>query len=174
MSLPCLDDRQHDAGDVIRLTPDEITELGITTAPARTRLLRLETELLGEIALNVERTAHVFPTLPGVTESVQKTIGDTVATGDVLAIIKSPELADAKSLFLANRERVSLALSRFEREETLCRAMHDRPTWFFRAPPRGTSRRLPQITADYYGRCKQDPRLTRHLRAIRSMGSSSY
>jgi cobalt-zinc-cadmium efflux system membrane fusion protein len=50
---------------------------------------------------------------------VYASLGDKVRTGQVLAVLESRELADAKAAFLAAYERMALADATFEREERL-------------------------------------------------------
>jgi cobalt-zinc-cadmium efflux system membrane fusion protein len=50
---------------------------------------------------------------------VNRNLGDQVRAGELLAVLESRELADAKAEFLAARERLTLAQATFEREEAL-------------------------------------------------------
>jgi len=50
---------------------------------------------------------------------VRKALGETVRSGESLAVMDSRELADAKTAYLAARERVSLAEATFTREKSL-------------------------------------------------------
>jgi len=54
-----------------------------------------------------------------VVREVRKNLGETVKAGDILAIIESRELADAKAAYLAASEKILLAEANFKREETL-------------------------------------------------------
>jgi len=76
-------------------------------------------EVPGEILMDADRLAHVTPLLPGVVIAVRKGLGDTVCRGDVMAVIESRELADAKAASLAAAERLALAQATFDREELL-------------------------------------------------------
>ncbi len=60
-----------------------------------------------------------MPRLGGVVREVTKSLGDTVTAGEVMVVLDSPELADAKAAYLAARERLSLFLSLFDREKML-------------------------------------------------------
>jgi cobalt-zinc-cadmium efflux system membrane fusion protein len=57
--------------------------------------------------------------VPGVVIEVRKNLGDTVQPGEVMAVLDSRELADAKTAYLAARERVALARATHLREEQL-------------------------------------------------------
>ena len=62
---------------------------------------------------------HVVSRIPGIVREVRKNLGDTVRAGDVMAVIDSRELADAKGAYLAATERVSLTADTFQREKDL-------------------------------------------------------
>lgn len=117
------DDHDHagpaESGALLHLTERQEHELGIQLAAAAPGRLRLETQLLGDVVVNPDRLAHVVPLLPGVVREVRRTLGDTVELGEVMAVIDSRELAEAKAAFLAARQRRELAAAKLEREEEL-------------------------------------------------------
>ncbi|BCR03686.1 hypothetical protein DESUT3_07550 [Desulfuromonas versatilis] len=105
--------------EVVKLSPAELKEFGIELARAAKGSLDQYAELPGEIVLNADRLAHVVPRVPGIVREVRKSLGDQVKAGEVMAVIDSRELAEAKAAFLAADERRKLAQARFEREERL-------------------------------------------------------
>jgi cobalt-zinc-cadmium efflux system membrane fusion protein len=115
----------HDRGDVhgeeplIRLSDTQLRQLGVELAVARAGTLETQLTLPGSIGLNTERVVRVVPRMPGVVREVRKRLGDTVRAGEVLAVIDSRELADAKAGYLAAGERFGLAESMFAREKGL-------------------------------------------------------
>lgn len=92
----------------------EITIL--TVGPAKLKSLL---KLSGEIGLNEEKVVHIVPRLAGVVKKVFKNLGDQVVPGDVLAIIESRELAEAKINYLAADKQANLAKVDLERETLL-------------------------------------------------------
>ncbi len=82
-------------------------------------MLDIELTFMGDITVNEDTMAHVTAHVPGTVVEILKTLGDTVKKGDVLAVLASREVADAKAEYLAARERSDLAQSRFVREEHL-------------------------------------------------------
>ena len=72
-----------------------------------------------EIMVNWDHTAQIVPRLTGVVSEVRKNIGDSVASGEVMAVIESRELAEAKAKYLAALSRVDLAQSNFTKYESL-------------------------------------------------------
>ena len=73
--------------------------------------------LPGTIALNTDRLVHLVPRIPGIVREVRKSLGDAVRAGEVLAVIDSRELAEAKAAYLAAGERLTLAEATFQREK---------------------------------------------------------
>ncbi len=105
--------------EIVRLSDPELKEFGIILHTAQGGALNQYIELPGEIVLNGDRIAHVVPRVSGIVKEVHATVGDAVKNGQLLAVLESREIADAKSLFLAAIERESLAQANFRREEQL-------------------------------------------------------
>ena len=103
----------------VHLEDNRISEFGIELAKAGPGNISIHIDLPGQIALNGDRVAHIVPRVSGIARKVLKTLGDTVLKGEVMAVLESRVLADAKAGFLAARERVSLARANFKREEKL-------------------------------------------------------
>jgi cobalt-zinc-cadmium efflux system membrane fusion protein len=104
---------------IVHLDEVAIEESGIETATAGPGKLQIHDTLSGEIAFNSDRLAHIVPRVPGVVREVHRNLGDTVRTGDVLAVLESRDLADAKAVYLAAAAGLALAQANFTREERL-------------------------------------------------------
>ena len=94
-------------------------DAGIELATAGPGRLELHTRLLGEVRVNEERLAHVVPPVPGVVREVSVRIGDDVRAGQLLAVLASRELAEARAQYLGARGRRELAVISYEREKEL-------------------------------------------------------
>ncbi len=110
---------EHAEGRFVHVEPDMLDELGIRIEIAQSGSVGLIVELPGEVRVNGDRMAHVAPRVGGVVEEVFASLGDSVRRGQLLAVLESRELADAKALFLAAAERLKLADATFQREERL-------------------------------------------------------
>lgn len=75
--------------------------------------------LRGEIVLNADGVAHIVPRVSGQVREVRGHLGDNVRAGDVLAVIDSRELAEAKAGDLAAEAKLSLMRTSLERVEKL-------------------------------------------------------
>ncbi|KJS31337.1 MAG: hypothetical protein VR64_11970 [Desulfatitalea sp. BRH_c12] len=120
------DSHEGDKGDedihgeeIVRLSDAELREFGIALKTAEGGALNQYIELPGEIVLNADRIAHVVPRVAGIVGEVRATVGDQVKKGQLLAVLESRELADAKAAYLAAVEREILAQANFKREERL-------------------------------------------------------
>ena len=110
-------DQESEQG--LRLTPEQRRRFGIVVRPAEPGSLRSEVSLPGEVVFNEDRVVHMVPRVAGIAREVHKTVGDRVRAGEVLAVIESRELADAKSEYLAAKARAALAEKYFAREKGL-------------------------------------------------------
>ncbi len=106
---------------LVSLTPEVIERLGLKIAVVQPGIIEVVVETPGEVQINGDRMAHVAPRVGGVVSSVLVSLGETVRQGQLLAVLESRELADAKATYLADRERVGLAEATFRREERLWR-----------------------------------------------------
>ncbi len=112
-------DEDEDEENVLHLTPEQRKRFGIVLGTASAGTLRNEIRLSGEISFNEDRLSHLSPRVAGIVREVHKTIGDSVKTGEVLAVIDSRELADAKADYLAAKARAALAEKMQLRERAL-------------------------------------------------------
>lgn len=109
----------HEGEELVRFAVNELEEFGVELATAHAGTLSVQLTLPGEVKVNQDRFAHIVPRIPGVVHTANKSAGDVVRAGDVLAILDSRELADIKSEYLASIERLSLVEAGFKREERL-------------------------------------------------------
>ena len=98
------------------LSEQAIKNAGITIVKAGPVILENTIRFTGEIGLNEERVAHVIPRLDGVARKIYKDLGDRVRKGEILAILESRELADAKSNYLMALKQSHLSKADLERE----------------------------------------------------------
>ena len=82
---------RHEEEAVVSLTDDELQEFGIELTAVGSGKLEQHIDLTGEIVIDPDRLAHIFPRFPGIVKEVRKKIGDTVKKSEVLAIIESNE-----------------------------------------------------------------------------------
>ncbi len=105
----------------VQLGADQIKSAGIGIGTVGPRLMQTTFELPGEIKPDATRQAEVVPRVAGVVLDVRKQAGDLVRKGELMAVISSRELADAKGAYIESLHRVEFAKTALEREEGLWR-----------------------------------------------------
>lgn len=110
---------EHEHSEAIKIDEGVLEEFNIETGVAGPGKIEVEKTVPAEVVFNADHLAHITPRVPGVACEVRKNTGDKVKAGDVLAIIESRELADAKAAYLAASEKYTLAEANFKREERL-------------------------------------------------------
>jgi len=103
----------------VELTPEAIQRSGIVTETAGPATITATLDLPGEIVLNADKVVRVVPRLEGVVIEVRKNLGDKVSKGEVLAVIDSRGLADARGGLIESAKRLELARASYVREERL-------------------------------------------------------
>ena len=109
---------EHDGG-VVKLSAEALKSNGIEVAEAGPGKLERTITLPGEVRLNADRVAHIVPRVSGMVREVRKNLGDAVTAGEVIAVLDSRELADAKAADLAASSRHELAKATVERIKSL-------------------------------------------------------
>lgn len=104
---------------LIKLSSKQIEAAGIDMSPVMSGKLVKEVAVPGRIAINADAQAKIVPKLSGTAARIEKQLGDAVAKGDLLAVLESREMADAKAEYLASWRAEELARSIYEREERL-------------------------------------------------------
>lgn len=103
----------------VQLGDDAVKSTGIEIRAVGPRQMVTTLEVPGEIKPDANRIARVVPRLSGVVTEVLKQVGDSVREGELLAVLSSRELADAKSAYLESSQRTDFALVKLAREESL-------------------------------------------------------
>lgn len=112
----------HDAGetgDILKLSPEQMREFGVEVAEAGPGTLARKISVPAQIDLNADHVAHLVPRVTGMVREMHKTLGDHVQTGELLAVLDSRELAEAKAACLAAQARWNLAKTNLDRVQTL-------------------------------------------------------
>ncbi len=114
------ENQEHDDENQLKvLSNAQRQELAIKISSASSGILRNDITLTGEIALNEEYLVHLVPRVEGIVLKVTKKLGDRVKKGEVMAVLESREVADAKAEYLASLEQVALAQDNYTRNKKL-------------------------------------------------------
>ncbi len=106
----------HEEENLVRLTDAEMKNMELDIATAGPGRLQVDLRFPAEILVNADQMANVVARLTGIVRNVKKNLGDTVKKGEVLAVIESRELADARASFHAANGSFNLAQSICSRE----------------------------------------------------------
>jgi cobalt-zinc-cadmium efflux system membrane fusion protein len=116
-------DQDSEAGEDrrpgIRLTDDQIETAGIELAAVQDGTLARRIVVPGTIVPHADRIARVSVKLSATVAELRKKLGDTVAKGEVIAVLESREVANAKSEYLAARLNNDLQRNLYERDKIL-------------------------------------------------------
>jgi len=110
-----------DAGDeqLVKLSDDQIETAGIELAPVQDGTLSHRIIVPGTIVPHADRIARVSVKLSATVTELRKKLGDSVAKGEVVAVLESRAVADAKSEYLAARLNAELQKNLYERDKIL-------------------------------------------------------
>src|SRR6266567_5234414 len=109
----------EDKQSILKLTEDQVTAARIDLATVQGGTLAHRITIPGTIVPHADRIARVSVKLSGTVGELRKKIGDPVAKDEILAILESREVADAKSEYFAARLTSELQQDLFERDKTL-------------------------------------------------------
>jgi len=118
---PAADPHGHAEGEEghIAMTAEGIEAAGITVAPVRGGTLVTRAAVPGILSASQDRQARVTARLGGIVAEVRTALGEEVRRGDILAVLESREVADAKGEFLAATRSAALAETTLAREARL-------------------------------------------------------
>lgn len=97
------------------------TRAGISIEPAQPRRISATLQCPAEIQVAPRRTARVATRAAGIVTEIRVEAGDAVKAGDVLAVVESAALGEAKNRYLELRENLKLA----EADDTRATRLHD-------------------------------------------------
>jgi cobalt-zinc-cadmium efflux system membrane fusion protein len=110
---------EPDKASIVSLTTDQLELAKISTTPAAIGEIRTRLTFTGKVALNQHRVAHITSRVSGVVREVPAILGSVLRTGDVMAVIESGELGEAKAQLLAARQQLEMAATDLTRTQTV-------------------------------------------------------
>lgn len=103
----------------VKMPPERIAAAKIEVAPVGKGVLARRLTVPGTVVPDANRIARVAAKVVGTVADLKKQLGDPVAKGEVVAVLESREVAEAKSEYLAAQANFDLQKSLFEREQSL-------------------------------------------------------
>lgn len=110
---------KHDDQKAVTMTVEKQKQNGIVIASAQKERLSGAINVTGKVEVNADRITHVSPRIPGKIFSVKASLGDSIASGQVLAMLDSVELGEALNRYHQSKTKLSLMKSNLERVKAL-------------------------------------------------------
>jgi cobalt-zinc-cadmium efflux system membrane fusion protein len=104
---------------VVAMTEERITAAKIGVVPVAAGDLSRRLSVPATVTADRDRIGRVAARVSGTVVELRKGLGDVVQKGEVIAILDSREVADAKSEFTAARVNFELQKTLFDRTQTL-------------------------------------------------------
>ncbi|WP_334151130.1 efflux RND transporter periplasmic adaptor subunit [Hyphomicrobium sp.] len=101
------------------MPPDRIDASKITLVPVEAGTLNRRLSVPGVLMPDRNRVGRVAAKVIGTVAELKKQLGEPVEKGEVIAILESREVADAKSEFIAANVNLELQSTLYEREQSL-------------------------------------------------------
>jgi len=113
------EEHDDDENKLTRLNDAQMQAFGVEVSQAKSGQLQRYLTLTGEIALNQDNLVHLVPRVEGIVLKVHKKLGERVKKGELMAVLESREVADAKAEYLASKEQLALAQDNYDRSHQL-------------------------------------------------------
>jgi cobalt-zinc-cadmium efflux system membrane fusion protein len=105
--------------NVVRLSETQIQAAKITTAEIKPGVIRRRISVPASVTPDPGLVGHIAAKVAGTVAEMRKRLGDSVAKGEVVAVLDSREVADAKSEYLAAMTNYDLQSTLFQRDKGL-------------------------------------------------------
>jgi cobalt-zinc-cadmium efflux system membrane fusion protein len=109
----------EESASTVKLTKEQIEVAGIELAPVQDGTLTHRINVPGTIVPHADRIARVSVRLFGTIAELRKKLGDTVEKDEVVAVLDSRDIANAKSEYLAARLTSTLNQELYERDKEM-------------------------------------------------------
>ncbi len=115
------DHHQDQAGEDFYWTREKSEAAHILARVAGPGIIQHVIPVSGKIGFHPDHIAYVIPKVEGTVVEIYKNVGDTVEAGEIIALIESKEIADAKAAYLAAEKKSEYQNKILQREAKLRR-----------------------------------------------------
>ncbi|MFV3130790.1 efflux RND transporter periplasmic adaptor subunit [Niveispirillum sp. KHB5.9] len=115
------DEHGEEGGGAIHMDAARIARAKITLVEAGPAAVSRDIRVMGTVVADADKLVHVTLRVSGIVTEVHKRLGEPVQPGDVLLVLDSRDLAEAKADYLSAQRREALASTNLVREEGLWR-----------------------------------------------------
>ena len=118
----CQSDHKPGADNIEQAAPKVNLLANARIDTAKQKVVNNELSLTGKITFNQDRVVKVFPLVGGHIDAVKVELGDYVKAGQVLAIVRSGDLADLEQAAVAAKGQLSVAMKNMQVAEDMTQA----------------------------------------------------
>jgi membrane fusion protein, heavy metal efflux system len=111
-------EKEGPEGHVV-MTAEQIERAKVTVAEVDGGTLARKLTVPGTVATDADRVSRIAGKVVGTVAEMRKRLGEPVVKGEVVAVLDSREVAEARSEFFAATTNLELQGTLFEREQTL-------------------------------------------------------
>jgi cobalt-zinc-cadmium efflux system membrane fusion protein len=104
---------------LVKLSEDQIGASNIAVSPVRNGIIRQRQSVPGVIAMDSDRVGRIAANVVGIVAELRKKLGDPVQKGEVIAVLESREVADARGEYISALVAYQLQSTLFERDRAL-------------------------------------------------------
>ncbi|MDX2199472.1 MAG: efflux RND transporter periplasmic adaptor subunit [Phycisphaerae bacterium] len=101
------------------LDPSIAKQAGIEVTTVRPRRMSAAVEVPAEVEFDATRVTRITPRVSGIAREVRANLGDSVQVGDVLAVLDSVVLGEAKSQYIERQQDFRVAEGEHARNQTI-------------------------------------------------------
>jgi len=109
----------YTSGDLIHLTPDQAKQAGLAFGGFEQKNIAEGLRVNAELVVHPEHIAQVTAFSDGSIAELKTSLNATVSKGQVLAVIRKPDLLDLQQQFLENKDRLVFLKNEFDRYKSL-------------------------------------------------------
>ena len=112
-------DGKHEEAHSVAMPVEVQRKNGVTIAVVKKERLGGAISATGKLEANADRIAHVSPRISGKIVAVEASLGESIASGQVMAVLDSVELGEALNRYHQSKTRLALVKNNMERIKTL-------------------------------------------------------
>lgn len=112
-------EHKHEHSEEVPWSQEKTKAANIQIVEASAGFIQNFIEVPGKIIVHPDCIAYVIPKVSGVVKEIRKNLGECVKKDEVLAVLESREIAEAKSNYLAVLKKLDLRHTLLQRETNL-------------------------------------------------------
>lgn len=112
-------DHDHAHEEFVSFSDEQLNTYDVNLHEVDEGTLTQQIQTTGKIIVSEDAIVHLIPKVPGVVVFAKKNIGEKVEEGEVLAVLESKDVADAKAAYIAAFKRNAIKQNLYTQEKRL-------------------------------------------------------